>query len=98
MLTFALQGPYIGFFFGAFSFIGIIFVYFCYPETKGASVEELDMYFEQKIPTSQFGKQIRGQHAIQEYIIDGQNPSKDIEEGDDSKRASKIDVKSEKSN
>lgn len=55
------------------------------------------MYFEQKIPTSQFGKQIRGRHAIQEYVIDGQNPAKDIEERDDSKEASKIDVKSEKS-
>lgn len=93
-LTFVLQGPYIGFFFGCFSFIGIVFVYFYYPETKGASVEELDMYFEQKIPTSQFGKQIRGQHAIQEYVIDGQNPAKDIE---DSKEASKVEIKSEKS-
>ncbi|KAE9986598.1 hypothetical protein EG328_005207 [Venturia inaequalis] len=91
------MGPYIGFFFGAFSFIGIVFVYFCYPETKGASVEELDMYFEQKIATSQFGKQIRGQHAIQEYVNDGQDSTKDIEEGDDSKVTSKIDVKSEES-
>ncbi|KAH8647936.1 general substrate transporter [Xylariales sp. PMI_506] len=64
-------GPYIGFFFGFFSFIGIIFVFFCYPEVRGASIEELDMWFDQKLPTRQFGKVKRGQHAIQEYVIEG---------------------------
>lgn len=50
------------------------------------------MYFEQKVPTRQFGKQIRGQHAIQGYMIDGQNPAKDVEEAEDSKQASKVNV------
>jgi SP family sugar:H+ symporter-like MFS transporter len=76
------MGPYIGFFFGSFSFIGIIFVYFCFPETKGATIEELDMFFEQRLPTSQFGpalKAVKGQHAIQGYMIDGHGHEKDVE-------------------
>jgi MFS transporter, SP family, sugar:H+ symporter len=77
------MGPYIGFFFGAFSFIGIVFVWFCYPETKGASIEDLDMVFAQKIPTRQFGTAIRGQHGIQEYDIEGQG--KDIEMAEEKK-------------
>lgn len=82
------MGPYIGFFFGSFSFLGTIFVYFCYPETKGASIEELDMFFEQKLPTSQFGKMIRGGHGIQEYVIDGhEHPNKDIELAEEKKEA-----------
>jgi len=71
------MGPYIGFFFGAFSFMGIIFVWFCYPETKGASIEDLDLFFDQKIPTRQFGKAIKEKHGIREFMIEGQH--KDVE-------------------
>jgi len=71
------MGPYIGFFFRAFSFIGIVFIWFCYPEIRGASIEDLKMFFAQKIPTGQFGKAIRGQHSIQEFVIEGQG--KDVE-------------------
>jgi SP family sugar:H+ symporter-like MFS transporter len=90
-------GPYIGFFFSGFSFLGIIFIYFCYPETKGASIEELDLWFQEKLPTSQFGKIKRGQHAIQEYAIEGHDPVKDVESGDDTKDAVNVNVTSEKS-
>lgn len=65
------MGPYIGFFFGSFSLLGIIFVWFCYPETKGASIEDLDLYFEQRLPTRAFWKQKRGTHAVQEYVTEG---------------------------
>lgn len=74
------MGPYIGFFFGAFSFIGIIFVWFCYPETKGASIEDLDLFFAQKIPTRQFGKAVRGQHRIREFVIEGQEDDVEMAE------------------
>jgi hypothetical protein len=50
------MGPYIGFFLGAFSFVGIVFVWFCHPEAKGASIEDLDAFFVQKIPTRKFGR------------------------------------------
>ena len=57
-------GAYIGFFFGSFSFIGFVFIYFYYPEAKGASIEELDMFFDAKLSISEFGKAKRGQHNI----------------------------------
>jgi SP family sugar:H+ symporter-like MFS transporter len=86
------MGPYIGFFFGAFSFMGIIFVYFCFPETKGASIEELDLFFEQRLPTREFGKQKRGNHGIQEYIVEGQEHSKDIELGTGQEKNTAVNV------
>jgi len=79
------MGPYIGFFFGGFSFLGIIFVYFCYPETKRASIEDLDMFFEQRLPTSRFGKALRGGHGIQEFVLEGQKHPKDVETADEKK-------------
>jgi SP family sugar:H+ symporter-like MFS transporter len=73
------MGPYIGFFFGSFSFLGIIFVFFCYPETKGASIEDLDMFFEQRLSTREFGKALRGNHGIQEFVLEGHGVHKDVE-------------------
>jgi hypothetical protein len=91
IITF-LVGPYIGFFFSGFSFIGIFFIYFFYPETKGASIEELDLWFQEKLPTREFGKVKRGQHAIQEYVIEGQTHEKDVESGNTSKDAVNVNV------
>ncbi|KIW05923.1 uncharacterized protein PV09_03116 [Verruconis gallopava] len=62
------MGPYIGFFFGGISFLGLVFVYFCYPEVKGLSVEELDVLFDKRLPTREFGKVPRGTHAVAELI------------------------------
>lgn len=82
------MGPYIGFFFGSFSFLGTIFVWFCYPETKGASIEELDLFFEQRMPTREFGKAIRGGHGIQNYMGKGQDgPVDDVELAQEKKEA-----------
>lgn len=87
------MGPYIGFFFGGFSFLGILFVYFCYPETKGASIEDLDMFFEKRIPTRKFGDAIRGQHGIQEYVIEGHDgQAKDVEMAEEKKVAATVDT------
>ncbi|KAK5116288.1 hypothetical protein LTR85_009260 [Meristemomyces frigidus] len=65
------MGPYIGFFFGGISFLGLIFVYFFYPELKGLSIEQLDVLFEQRVPTKQFGKVPRGATAAHESVIEG---------------------------
>jgi hypothetical protein len=64
-------GPYIGFFFGGISFLGFCFIFFCLPEAKGATIEELDLFFEQKLATREFGKQIKGGHVIQAVVHDG---------------------------
>ena len=41
--------------YGSFSVAAMAFVYFCLPETKDRSLEELDEMFQQKVPTTQFG-------------------------------------------
>jgi SP family sugar:H+ symporter-like MFS transporter len=47
-------GPKIGFIWGAFSLFGAVFVYFCVPEMKGRSLEELDELFNEKVPARKF--------------------------------------------
>ncbi|KAF2001830.1 general substrate transporter [Amniculicola lignicola CBS 123094] len=51
------MGPYIGFFFGGISFLGLVFVFFCFPEAKGLSIEQLDELFETRLPTREFSKE-----------------------------------------
>jgi hypothetical protein len=43
MLTHMTYGTYI--FFGAFTTLGAAFIYFYFPETKGVSLEEMDVLF-----------------------------------------------------
>lgn len=45
-----------GFIFAFFSALAFVWTYFCLPETKGRSYEELDHMFEQKIPARKFCK------------------------------------------
>ncbi|CAG7995316.1 unnamed protein product [Penicillium salamii] len=52
-----------GFIFGGFSIIACIWTYFCLPETKGRTFEELDHMFEQKIPARDFAKHDRRAHG-----------------------------------
>lgn len=35
-------------FYGSLAFLGVVFVYVCVPETKGKSLEEIQIYFESK--------------------------------------------------
>ncbi len=44
-------GAKIGFIFGAFAIAGVIWGYFCLPELKGRSLEEVEEIFEQKVPS-----------------------------------------------
>ncbi|KAJ5113635.1 general substrate transporter [Penicillium angulare] len=43
-----------GFFFGGFGFLSVIWSYFCLPETKGRTFEELDILFHQRVPARRF--------------------------------------------
>ncbi|KAJ9489532.1 hypothetical protein VN97_g3744 [Penicillium thymicola] len=43
-----------GFIFGGFSMIACVWTYFCLPETKGRTFEQLDHMFEQKISARKF--------------------------------------------
>lgn len=60
-IPYLLYAPYadlnskVGFIFGAFSFLAIIFTFFCIPECKGKSLEEIDVLFHQGVPLRKFG-------------------------------------------
>lgn len=49
-------GPYILFFFGSFSFVGFIFIWFFYPEVKGLTIEQLDVFFDERLSIAEFEK------------------------------------------
>ena len=49
-------GGYVGFVYGSFSLISVIFTVFYVPEMKNRSLEELDELFEKKISVWKFGK------------------------------------------
>ncbi|KAF3394167.1 Alpha-glucosides permease MPH3 [Penicillium rolfsii] len=44
----------IGFLFSGLSFLCAVYCYWCLPETKGRTFEELDILFEQKVPSRKF--------------------------------------------
>ncbi|KAA8652374.1 hypothetical protein EYZ11_007080 [Aspergillus tanneri] len=44
----------VGFLFSGTSFLCLVYCYWCLPETKGRTFEELDILFEQKVPSRQF--------------------------------------------
>lgn len=57
-------GAYIGFFFGSFSFISFVFVFFFYPEVKGLSIERMDQHFDQGASIKEFAKADHGETVI----------------------------------
>ncbi|KAF8137075.1 general substrate transporter [Boletus edulis] len=48
-------GGYVGFIFGGLAFAGTIWAYFFIPETKGRTVDELDLLYEKQVPARHFG-------------------------------------------
>ncbi|KAF4448945.1 hypothetical protein F53441_7714 [Fusarium austroafricanum] len=46
----------VGFIFGGLMAIAIVFVYFCVPECKGKTLEQVDFLFNQGVPIRDFGK------------------------------------------
>lgn len=44
----------VGFIFGAICFLGVVWAWFCFPELKGRSLEEIDEMFLAKLPTRKF--------------------------------------------
>lgn len=59
----------IGFLFAALSLLCTVYCYFCLPETKGRTFEELDVMFENKVSSRQFAKyEINGAIAAAEEL------------------------------
>ncbi|KAH0834933.1 general substrate transporter [Lanmaoa asiatica] len=48
-------GGYVGFIFGGLAFAGTIWAYFFIPETRGRTVDELDLLYEKRVPARHFG-------------------------------------------
>jgi SP family sugar:H+ symporter-like MFS transporter len=51
----ARLGSKVGFIFGSFSFCAMVFTYFCVPECKGKSLEEIDLLFHEGVSLRKFG-------------------------------------------
>ncbi|KAF8552470.1 maltose permease [Imleria badia] len=47
-------GGYVGFIFGGLAFAGTIWAYFFIPETRGRTVDELDLLYEKRVPARHF--------------------------------------------
>lgn len=47
-------GSYVGFVFGGLTIIACVWAWFAIPETKGRTVDEIDIMFEEKIPARKF--------------------------------------------
>lgn len=48
-------GSKVGFIFGAISFLSLVFVYFCVPECKGKTLEQVDWLFNNSVKVRHFG-------------------------------------------
>ena len=55
---YANLGSKIGYIFGSTAICAMIFTYYCVPETKGKSLEDLDVLFVQGVPIQQFNKAV----------------------------------------
>ena len=59
-VPYLLQAPYaalgskVGFIYGGFCVIALVWAWFCFPELRGRSLEEIDEMFQLKLPTRQF--------------------------------------------
>ncbi|KAH6977566.1 general substrate transporter [Ilyonectria sp. MPI-CAGE-AT-0026] len=51
---YAALGSKVGFIFGSFAICSMIFTYFCIPECKGKTLEEIDRLFIEKVPIRKF--------------------------------------------
>jgi MFS transporter, SP family, sugar:H+ symporter len=47
-------GPKLGYIWAGFAFVGAVWVWFCMPELKGRSLEEVDELFAAKLPAWKF--------------------------------------------
>ena len=49
-------GSKVGFIFGSVMILALFFIYFCVPECKGKTLEEVDALFNNNVPLRHFGK------------------------------------------
>lgn len=77
--TYANLHSKVGFIFGAISVLAGFFTYFCVPECKGRSLEEIDRMFIEHVPIRQFRTHAKIQIEV-DAVADADLPSS-VEEG-----------------
>lgn len=76
-IPYLLYAPYanleskVGFIFGGLSFCAMLFTYFCVPECKGKTLEEIDVLFHQGVSVRKFGSFKGEMSSIEDDIILG---------------------------
>jgi len=53
---YAALGPKIGFIFSGTTLIGLVYAYFCVPDCRSRSLEDIDRLFYNKVPARKFHK------------------------------------------
>ncbi|KAF4966850.1 hypothetical protein FSARC_5529 [Fusarium sarcochroum] len=73
----------VGFIFGGLMAIAIVFVYFCVPECKGKTLEQVDFLFNQGVSIRDFGKVDAAEmmRSVLEHDTIGKLPDSDVERG-----------------
>jgi hypothetical protein len=72
----------VGFIFGGLMAVAIVFVYFCVPECKGKTLEQVDFLFNQGVPIRDFGKTDAA--AMMQSVLEednGKRHDSDVEKG-----------------
>jgi SP family general alpha glucoside:H+ symporter-like MFS transporter len=60
----------VAFLFGGTSILSCVYLFFCHPETKGRSFEEIDELFHKQVPARKFGS----------YVTDIQLRNREVKE------------------
>lgn len=80
---YANLGAKVGFIFGGCAVLAIIFAFFCVPECKGRTLEEIDRLFLDGVPIRKFNKvEIAIQHVVTHETKDGDGVRLEVIEAD----------------
>ncbi|KAF5027092.1 hypothetical protein F66182_804 [Fusarium sp. NRRL 66182] len=73
----------VGFIFGGLMAVGLVFVYFCVPECKGKTLEQVDFLFNQGVKIRDFGKVDAAEmmRSVSEEDNLDKGPDSDVERG-----------------
>lgn len=73
---YAALGSKLGFIFAGFLLCGLVFTYFCVPECKGKTLEQVERLFNEGVPMRHFGK--HGHETATQYL-DQEKGSESVE-------------------
>ena len=82
----AAMNSKVGFIFGPVAFLALVFTYFCVPECKGKTLEEIDLLFNSGVRQRDFGRtdataMIRAELAAVQQHSDAKLATADVEKG-----------------